>query len=85
MFENVNKFLENIEAKSDGDMISKIIGVVFAVYVVAYALATALLTLINTTGFSSTGPIAPVLQTLLPIIIVIGVAWMMYKHMAVKG
>lgn len=83
MFDKLKVFMEDTHARSGGDMISRIIGVVFGVYVVAYALTTALLALINTTGFSATGPIAPILLTLVPIIVTIGVGWMFYKHMTV--
>lgn len=84
MMEKIKEFVNSQEAVAGGDMIGKIIGVTFGVYVVAYALTTALLALVNTTGFAATSAVSPILLTLLPIIVTIGVAWMFYKHMSTK-
>lgn len=80
--------MEDKSAKGDSGLISRIIGIVFGVYIVAYALTTALRALVNATGFNQTEGTAsvvyPILATLTSIIIVIGIAWMFYKQ-AVAG
>ena len=76
-------------AKGGGDMIGKIIGIVFGVYVVAYALVTAILAMVNqsvsfNTSTTQGAALQPVTQTLIPIIVVIGIGWMFYKQMTFK-
>ena len=83
------KFLDNETAEGTGDVVGKLIGLVFGVYIIAYALVTAILAAVNNSntsgaGFASTSPVAPLLNTLFPIIIAIGIGWMLYKHVAVK-
>lgn len=80
-----DKFMNDENAKEGADMIGRIIGVVFGIYVVAYALITAILALVNSSaGFVATSPITPITTILIPIIVAIGIGWMFYKHMAVK-
>lgn len=80
---------ETAMAKSGGDMIGKIIGIVFGVYVVAYAGVAAILAMVNQSSLFNTSTTAgaalqPITQTLVPIIVTIGLGWMFYKHMKVK-
>jgi len=87
MIKQINTFMEDNTAKGDSEIISRIIGIVFGVYIVAYALTTAVLALINATGFNQTegrsATVYPII-TLTAIIIVFGIAWMFFRQMT-KG
>lgn len=79
-----DKFMKDERASTGNDMIGKIVGVTFALYVVAYAAVDAILALVNKSGFAATSAIAPILQTLVPILVALGLGWMFYRHMSLR-